>query len=263
MRFHGAIFDVDGVLVDSPHERAWRESLQQLMEGPWRAIAAQTSYAPENYTTAVYQAYVAGKPREAGARAALEYFGVPDPDGQRLQEYCDTKQAYLLTLIERGEFVAFDDALRFLLALKAAGVRIGAASSSKNATMLLRKVALGAFCTQHGLHYPFVGPDTTLLDVFDANVCGRDFARGKPDPEIFLTAADELGVPPAACVVVEDAPSGVQAAKAGGMACIGVARLGDQLLLRSAGADWVVTSLDELSVAELLQLNTAPTRSKR
>lgn len=263
MRFHGAIFDVDGVLVDSPHERAWRESLQQLMEGPWRAIAPQTSYAPEKYTTAVYQAYVAGKPREAGARAALEYFGVPDPDGQRLKEYCATKQAYLLTLIERGEFVAFDDALRFLLALKAAGVKIAAASSSKNANMLLRKVLLGPFCERQGLRYPFVGPATTLLDVFDANVCGRDFARGKPYPEIFLAAADELGVPPAACVVVEDAPSGVQAAKAGGMACIGVARLGDQLLLEAAGADWVVTSLDELSVAELLQRTTAPTRSKR
>src|SRR5439155_20024391 len=147
MRFEGAIFDVDGVLVDSPHERAWREALQRLMQGPWRDIAPQTSYAPEKYTTAVYQAYVAGKPREAGARAALEYFGIPDPDGSRLREYADTKQAYLLTLIDRGEFVAFPDALRFLLALKAAGVRIAAASSSKNASLLLSKVSLGKALT--------------------------------------------------------------------------------------------------------------------
>jgi beta-phosphoglucomutase len=298
MRFKGAIFDVDGVLVDSPHERAWRESLQRLMEVAWKDTVAQTSYAPEKFTTEVYQAYVAGKPREAGARAALDYFGVADPDGQRLREYCEVKQADLIALIERGEFLAFDDALRFLLDLKAAGVRIGAASSSKNANTFLRKVLLDKFAGQaltpnpaprghpaaagegstafspplpsqwetseappRGYpagwtggegHYPFIGPTTTLLDMFDANVCGRDFARGKPDPEIFLAAAAALQVAPDACVVIEDAQSGVQAAKAGGMACVGVARLGDQLLLESAGADWVVTSLDELPVAKLL-----------
>jgi beta-phosphoglucomutase-like phosphatase (HAD superfamily) len=239
MRFHGAIFDVDGVLVDSPHERAWRESLQQLMAGPWRAIAPQTSYAPERYTTEVYQTYVAGKPREAGARAALDYFGIPDPDGQRLREYSATKQTYLLTLIEQGQFVAFDDALRFLLALKAAGVRIAAASSSKNANLFLEKI-------------PIAKAGTTLLDMFDANVCGRDFARGKPDPAIFLAAAAELQLPPAQCVVIEDAQSGVQAAKAGGMAAIGVARLGDQQLLAAADADWVVASLDELPLEQVL-----------
>ena len=87
--------------------------------------------------------------------------------------------------------------------------------------------------------------------MFDANVCGRDFAHGKPAPDIFLAAAAELGLPPGQCVVIEDAQSGVQAAKAGGMACIGVARLDDIALLQAAGADWVVTSLDELPVAAL------------
>jgi hypothetical protein len=100
--------------------------------------------------------------------------------------------------------------------------------------------------------YSFIGPETTLLDMFDANVCGRDFARGKPDPEIFLTAAAALQLPPLECVVVEDAPSGVQAAKSGGMACVGIARLNDQALLEMAGADWVVTSLDDLPAAKLL-----------
>lgn len=252
MRFLGAIFDVDGVLVDSPHERAWRDSLRQLMDGPWRALAGQTSYAPERFTTAVYQTYVAGKPREAGARAALEHFGIPDPDGSRLRAYCDTKQAYLITLIERGEFVAFDDALRLLLALKGAGLRIAAASSSKNANMFLGRVTVGAFAERQGLRYPFLTPATTLIELFDANLCGRDFARGKPDPQIFLAAAAELQLPPARCVVVEDAQSGVAAAKAGGMACVGIARLGDRQLLEAAGADWVVTSLDDLPAAALL-----------
>jgi beta-phosphoglucomutase-like phosphatase (HAD superfamily) len=88
--------------------------------------------------------------------------------------------------------------------------------------------------------------------MFDANVCGRDFAHGKPAPDIFLAAAEELHLPPERCCVIEDATSGVQAAKAGGMACVGVARLGDEEMLRAAGADWVVTSLDQLPAARVL-----------
>jgi HAD superfamily hydrolase (TIGR01509 family) len=249
MRFNGAIFDIDGVLVDSPHERAWRDALRRLMEVAWIDLAGQTSYAPDAFTTDVYQTYVAGKPREAGARAALTHFGIPDPDGRRVAEYMAVKQADLIALIERGEFTAFDDALRFLLDLKLASVQIAAASSSKNANAFLRKLSLAKWI--EGSRYPFLTADSTLLDMFDANVCGRDFAHGKPAPDIFLAAAAELGLPPERCVVIEDAQSGVQAAKAGGMACIGVARLGDAPLLRSAGADWVVTSLDELTVAAL------------
>ena len=220
------------------------------MEVGWTDLAGQTSYAPDTFTTEVYQAYVAGKPRAAGARAALEHFGIPDPDGRRVEEYMAVKQADMLALIERGEFTAFDDALRFLLDLKAAGVRIAAASSSKNANSFLRKVSLAKWAGGAG-GYPFLTADSTLLEMFDANVCGRDFVHGKPAPDIFLAAAAELGMPPEQCLVIEDAQSGVQAAKAGGMACIGVARFDDAPLLRAAGADWVVTSLDELPVEAL------------
>ena len=132
MRFDAAIFDVDGVLVDSPHERAWRDALSHLMAESWRDIASQTSYTPERYTSAVYQTYVAGKPRMDGAQAALAYFGVPDPDGRRVREYAEVKQEELLRLVEQGNFVAFDDAVRFLLDLKASGLKIAAASSSNS-----------------------------------------------------------------------------------------------------------------------------------
>ena len=91
MSFRGAIFDVDGVLVDSPHEQAWREGLQQLMENEWGDVRSQTSYAPEKFTPEVYQRVMSGKPRYAGARAVLEYFGVPDPE-RRAQEYGDVRQ---------------------------------------------------------------------------------------------------------------------------------------------------------------------------
>jgi beta-phosphoglucomutase-like phosphatase (HAD superfamily) len=96
-----------------------------------------------------------------------------------------------------------------------------------------------------------VTPGLTLQAVFDADVSGRDFAHGKPDPEIFLTAAAELGRPPHRCFVVEDAVSGIQAAKAGGMAGLGIARAGDAEMLRAAKADLVVTSLDTVDLDRL------------
>ena len=77
MAYQGAIFDVDGVLVDSPHELAWRESLRTLMEGEWREIRDRTSWTPERFTPAVYQQVMAGKPRMAGARAAREGIVTP------------------------------------------------------------------------------------------------------------------------------------------------------------------------------------------
>ncbi len=247
MVFNGAIFDVDGVLVDSPHQQAWREALEQLMEGDWRDIRDQTSWSPERFTPAVYQQVIAGMPRKAGARAALTYYGVPDLD-RRVEEYAAAKQKHVVELIDAGQVVAFPDALRFILAVKDAGIRVAAASSSKNTNLFLRKVRLDTFAAEQRLAYEFIQPRFALSDLFDANISGRDFPRGKPDPTIFLTAAEEVGVGPEACFVVEDASSGIQAAKVGRMAALGVARLGDQELLAEAGADLVVTTLDDVSL---------------
>jgi beta-phosphoglucomutase len=250
MGARGAIFDVDGVLVDSPHERAWREALQELMENEWRDIRDRTTYSPVRFTPAVYQAVMAGKPRASGARAALEYFGVPDAD-RRAEEYGDGKQRRLIGLIEAGEFHAFTDALRFVLAVKWAGFPVAVASSSKNAGLFLTRIRLDVFAAERGLPYDFVRDGLTLQDLFDADISGRDFEHGKPHPMIFLTAAAELRIPPERCVVIEDATSGVQAAKAGGMAALGVARMHDQAALEEAGAGLVVTSLDEVAIDAL------------
>lgn len=252
MRFHGGIFDIDGVLLDTPHERAWRVALNELMAGPWHALHLQTPYRPAAFTSRMYEDVIAGKPREDGAKAALAYFGVPDPDGSRAHQYAESKQHRLLEFARQGDFHAYADAVAFLLAVKAAEVRVCAASSSKNADMFLQQVAMGAFCTSHGLTYPFVTPTATLLEMFDADVNGQQFARGKPDPEIFLTAARALGFPPERCFVVEDAPAGIAAAKAGGMLGIGVARHHDADLLRAAHADIVVTHLDAVDFAALI-----------
>jgi beta-phosphoglucomutase len=248
--FQGGIFDVDGVLVDSPHERAWRDALRELMENDWADIRDRTGWSAEGFTPQVYQQVMSGKPRMAGALAGLEYFKVPDAR-DRVQTYADRKQALLIRLIDAGEFKAYPDALRFVLAVRAAGIPVAAASSSKNAGRFLGKIRLDTFAESEGLAYDFLRPGESLLEFFDADLSGRDFAHGKPDPEIFLTAAAELGVAPEQSFVVEDAESGVQAAKAAGMAALGVARADDEDLLASAHADLVVTSLDEVDVAGL------------
>ena len=110
-----AIFDVDGVLLASPHEQAWREALRGFAE-------------PVQFTSALYQAHVAGKPRLSGARAALEALGVPDADRQAIS-YADRKQKRLEELIEEGSIAAFPDALRFVQALGALGWPMAVASS--------------------------------------------------------------------------------------------------------------------------------------
>ena len=126
---------------------------------------------------------------------------------------------------------AYPDALRFAIAAKDAGVRIADAWSSKNATLFLRQIRLELFAQQQGISSPSPRPGLSLLDYFDAGLSGRDFAHGKPDPEIFLTAAHELSVEPRHAMVLEDSPAGVEAAKRGRMAAIGVALADDAGLL--------------------------------
>jgi HAD superfamily hydrolase (TIGR01509 family) len=218
-----AIFDVDGVLLASPHERAWREALEGFAD-------------PDRFTTAIYEAHVAGKPRLVGARAALDALGVPDA-GRQTDAYAEKKQRRLEELIHDGNVATFPDALRFVQAVLALGLPMAVASSSKNANQMMQPIRLDS--------------GRSLLDVFSANVCGRDLRQGKPNPEIFLLAAAELRVAPADCFVIEDAPAGIEAARAGHMTALGVARLGDAAELRAAGADLVVTSLDEIVIDDL------------
>lgn len=248
----GAIFDVDGVLVDSPHETAWRDSLRELMESDWSGLRDRTGWSPGAFTPAVYQQHVSGRPRLSGARAVLEHFGVPDLERHAL-EYAERKQARVIRLIDAGDFAAYPDALRFIIAVKDAGLRVAAASSSKNAARYLARIDLAAFAAAEGIVSSSLRPGMTLLEFFDADVSGRDFAHGKPHPEMFLTAAAELGVGPAGSVVLEDAAAGIVAAKAGGMMAIGIARAGDADLLAGSGADLVVTTLDDVDPRALVR----------
>ena len=161
-----AIFDVDGVLLASPHERAWREALKGFAD-------------PDRFTTAMYETHVAGKPRASGARAALEALGVPEAERQAVI-YAEKKQKRLEELIHAGSVAAFPDALRFVQAIGALGWPMAVASSSKNANQMMRQI--------------HVDSGRSLLDVFSVNVCGRDLRQGKPNPAIFLLAAAEMRV---------------------------------------------------------------------
>jgi beta-phosphoglucomutase len=218
-----AIFDVDGVLLASPHEQAWRDALKGLAD-------------PHRFTTAMYQSDVAGKPREDGALAALKALGVADAE-KRAAEYAENKQKRLEELIAQGAVSAYPDALRFVAELKKIGLPMAVASSSMNANAMLKKIRFS--------------DDQSLLEVFSVNATGRKLKHGKPNPEIFLDAASDLKMPPAHCFVAEDAPAGIEAAKAGGMFGLGVARHHDGTSLRKVGADLVVTHLDQIDVAEL------------
>lgn len=213
-----ALFDADGVLLDSPHERAWREALTGLAD-------------PARFTSALYQREVAGKPRLDGARAALAALGVPP---ERAEAYAARKQALIETLIAEGAFAAWPDAAALARALHVAGVPLAVASSSHNAAAMLRRLDLSA--------------------LFAADLSGQAPARGKPAPDIFLAAAAALSAPPAACVVVEDAPSGIAAARAGGMLALGIARnAADVKLLEEAGAHLVVRDLGCVDITALIR----------
>ncbi len=222
-RLRAAIFDVDGVLLASPHERAWREALDGFAD-------------PSRFTPELYETHVAGKPRMAGARATLEALGVPDAERQAYS-YAERKQKRLEELIQAGEFSGFPDALRFVQSVADLGWPMAVASSSKNANGMMKAVSLPS--------------GRSLHDIFNFNVCGWDLPEGKPNPAIFLLAAQGLGIEPEACFVVEDAPAGIKAAADGGMAPLGVARSDDAPLLQAAGTDFVVTALDQVSIDEL------------
>ena len=219
------IFDVDGVLVESPHEKAWRAALAGLTD-------------PARLTPAFYQAYVAGKPRLDGALCALQQLGLPHADSD-VEAYAAAKQALLVAMVEARDFAVFPDALAFLQALRGRGFKVAAASSSMNAGRMMRLIPLGS--------------GGTLGEAFDANLCGLAVQHGKPDPEIYLNAAAALGAYPAQCLVVEDAAVGIVAGRAAGMRTLGLARRGDEDLLRAVRADLVVRTLSEVAIDRLVE----------
>lgn len=118
--------------------------------------------------------------------------------------------------------------------------------------------AIGSSAPLANLH--LILDASSTRDYFSAIASAEDTKRGKPDPQVFLVAAERLGLPPERCVVIEDAVVGVQAARAGGMHCIGVAFAGHHPpdKLQAAGADVVVASLEAMDAAGIQKLLEKP-----
>lgn len=237
MAIAAIIFDVDGVLVDSPHEQAWRETLAELMNGAWAHLIEMTTYSPEQFDSRLYQSLVAGKPRLQGAQAILKYFQFPDAHTWA-HVYAREKQTKLVALVDAGQFHPFPDAIRFVIDCSTMNFPLAVASSSENAQRLLAKIHVTS---------PPRSDDQCLRDFFRVDVSGQKVRRGKPFPDIFLAGAEGLGVQARDCLVVEDAIAGIEAAKAGSMLALGIARTNNIDELRQAHADLVVSSLDDVS----------------
>jgi len=214
MRIQGVIFDVDGVLVDTIplHYRAWQRMFTE------RGF---------EFDRHIYRQRVDGKNRAEGVRSLMV-----DATDEEVKAAGGLKQTYYLQELETTSLEPFPDAREFLTSVEEAGLHIAAASGSANALRVLEKIG--------------------VLDRFEAVVTGAEISSGKPDPEIFLAAADRLGLTPAQCVVFEDSEAGITAANKGEFLSVGVAREKNSGFLREA--DLVVASLDEVTIDQLEDL---------
>jgi beta-phosphoglucomutase len=212
-----AIWDVDGTLVDTAelHFDAWVELAREIDRPFTRANFAAT-------------------------------FGRRNPEIIRGLFNRHATDAWVAEVGERKEVM-----------YRAAALRTGVSLLPGVATLLQGIRALG-WPQAVGSSTPRANLDmildrTETRSYFAAVVAMEDTTRGKPDPQVFLAAAEQLGVAPERCVVFEDAVAGVQAAKAAGMRCVAVRFVGHHPAdaLRAAGADRVVDCLSELSAADV------------
>ncbi|HET6326735.1 MAG TPA: HAD family phosphatase [Planctomycetaceae bacterium] len=205
-----AIFDMDGVLIDS--YRAHFESWQQV--------------AVENGRVYTEVQFAAGFGRTSREVIADQWQGEPLSDEQIAE--IDRRKEWLFREIIGRDFPAMDGAVELIRALVQAGfgIAVGSSGPPDNVHLAIERLGIGR--------------------LLSATVTGADVKRGKPDPQVFLTAAERIGVPPARCVVIEDAPVGIEAARRGGMHAIGVASTG-RTVEQLRAADLVVHSLRELT----------------
>jgi beta-phosphoglucomutase len=209
------IFDMDGVLVDSyhAHYESWNQLYDQL---------------GVNYTQETFTADFGRTSRDILQRTLGDKL-----TDQRISELDGRKEALYRDIL-RAAFPAMDGAGELLHSLAADGFRlaIGSSGPPENVALALERLP-GAEC-------------------FSATVTGADVTRGKPDPQVFLLAAQRLGVPAQQCAVVEDAIHGITAAQRAGMAAIGLT--GTLQRDELAAADAVVDSLRQLSAERIRAL---------
>lgn len=244
MQTCGVIFDLDGVVTRTAavHARAWKDTFDPFL----RRFAGRSRMAPDQAARPFdaaedYLRHVDGKPRSAGVRdfLASRGFRVPDTDdgdGYSVEAVGRAKNERFLTLVRERGVDVYPSTLALIDHLRAQGIRRAVVSSSRNCRYILEQVGLS--------------------DRFDATVDGHDSAvlglAGKPAPDIYLKGAELIGCAPSDSIVVEDAVSGVEAARRGRFAVvIGIDRGGNATALRLAGADPVIGDFAELEIGAL------------
>ena len=238
--FDAVIFDLDGVITKTArvHAHAWKAAFDQYLRlreerdgEPFKEFTHDADYLP----------YVDGKPRYNGVKSFLESrgihvpFGEPSdtPDKETVCGIGNKKNDMFREVLKAEGADVFSSSVQLIQELKNKGIRIGVASSSKNCKDILESAGLD--------------------DLFETRVDGvvshQLGLKGKPEGDIFVTAARNIGAIPARSVVVEDATSGVQAGRNGGFGLVlGVARINNESDLLEGGADIVVQDLSEITI---------------
>ncbi len=252
--FEAAIFDLDGVVTRTArvHAATWK----RLFDDYLRARSERSGEPFLEFTDADYRAHVDGLPRYDGVAAFLRARGIDlswgepsdPPDRETICGLGNRKNALFRQVLEAEGVEVHESAVALIRSLRKQGVRTALVSSSRNARLVLDRAE--------------------LTGLFDVIVDGTDAARlglkGKPDPDIFLAAAEQLGVPPGRAVMVEDALSGVAAGRAGGFGLvIGVDRAGQREALLGAGADLVVSDMADLCAGKTPAPGNAGARALR
>lgn len=241
--FDAVIFDLDGVITRtaSVHSAAWKQMFDEFL----RAYAQESGAPFREFTHADdYLPYVDGKPRYKGVTSFLESRGIElpygdpsdSPDQRTVCGLGNRKNALFNEMIAQGNVEVFSSTVDFIKELREKGIKVGVASSSKNAKAVLDAAG--------------------LTELFDTRVDGVVSAeldlKGKPQADIFTTACDNLGVHYDRAVVVEDAVSGVQAGRNGVFGLVlGVAREDNELELKRNGADIVVRDMGEIDFDDI------------
>ena len=211
-RDYAVIWDVDGVIIDSAeqHLRAWRQ-LAEENGLPFSDAAFWQTFGMRNSDIMPLMFGIAGPP-------------------ERVAALSERKEALYREFLAR-EATALPGAKELMAALHAAGYHqaLGSSAPRANIETIIRLLGLGGW--------------------LDAFVSGEEVAHGKPAPDIFLRAAEHLGIAPAHSLVIEDAPAGVAAAHAGGMRCIAVRRAGQADAPGLAAAEYVADTLLHVDVA--------------
>jgi beta-phosphoglucomutase len=215
MRTGACIFDLDGVLVDTAkyHFKAWKRLTDML----------GIDFTENDNER------LKGVSRMASLEIILEIGNMQLDESKKL-EYATLKNNWYMEYISKmTPSEILPGCIRFITELKKEKILIAIGSASKNTPMILERVG--------------------IQGMFDAIADGNNITKAKPDPEVFLKAAEMVGIRPEECVMFEDAVAGVQAALNAGMMCIGI---GSPEVLTKA--HFVVPGLYEMNVGKLRKI---------